>query len=172
MENSKLMKLIYLTFFAAVLFSITSCGEKKTAYINGQKVYDDFSLTKKKQKEFINQRDQRNSVLDSLKNNIVQIENNLRIKENPPKDELEKYRQLVQLFRSQSEQFEKENNQISIQYKDEILKMLLDYVKEYGKTNGYDYIYGDWDTGAIMYAAEGEDVTEEVIEFINQKYKE
>lgn len=164
------MKLLGLGILMALM--ITACGGKKTAFIKGQKVYDEFAFTKKKQKEFLNQRDQRNNVLDSLKNNIVQLENNLRLKTKRSDEEMNKYNQMVQLYRTQADQFEKENNSISTLYKEEILKLLVDYVQDFGKENGYTYVYGDWETGAIMYGNESEDVTDQVIEYINKKYKE
>lgn len=41
-------------------------------------------------------------------------------------------------------------------------------VAEYGKSKGYDYILGANGDGSIMYASEANDITNEIIEFINK----
>ena len=47
---------------------------------------------------------------------------------------------------------------------------LKSYVKDYGKENGYTYIFGDNDSGGMLYGSESLDITEEIIEGLNKKY--
>lgn len=52
-----------------------------------------------------------------------------------------------------------------------ILKQVDAYLLAYGKANGYDYIFGITAEGNILYAKEGDDITEAVSEAINKQYE-
>jgi len=43
--------------------------------------------------------------------------------------------------------------------------------KEYGKDNGYDYIYGTGEAATVLYAKDSYDVTKDIIKIVNDKYK-
>lgn len=161
------MRNLLLGLLAVVI--LASCGtSEKTGWINGQEVYDKYHLTIERQESFINQQTSKKEILDSLKNNIIALENDLRVKDNPKKERVEKYEQLVQMYRMQLDKFERESSETSNQYRAEILTKIQDKVKEYGKDHGYIYIYGDWETGSTMYADESKEITNEIIEYLNK----
>jgi outer membrane protein len=43
--------------------------------------------------------------------------------------------------------------------------------KEYGKKQGFDYLFGTGESTSILYAKDGYNVTKEVIKIINEEYK-
>lgn len=45
-----------------------------------------------------------------------------------------------------------------------------DYIKEYGKKQGYDYIYGTGDAATVLYAKDGYDITDEVLKQLNDEF--
>lgn len=51
-----------------------------------------------------------------------------------------------------------------------VINDINDYVKEYGKKNKYQIIFGASGSGNIMYAAEGTDLTQKVLEGLNADY--
>ena len=53
----------------------------------------------------------------------------------------------------------------------QILGQMTQYIKDFGNENGYDFIFGEDNTGTILYGKPTADITSEVIEFINQKYQ-
>ena len=55
--------------------------------------------------------------------------------------------------------------------RDSVVEKMRKYVKEYGKKNGYDYIYGTGDAASVLYAKDGFDITEKIIKELNDKYK-
>ena len=55
--------------------------------------------------------------------------------------------------------------------RDTILSQMRKYIKEYGKKQGYDYIYGTGDAASILYGKEELDITESVLKELNEKYK-
>lgn len=51
-----------------------------------------------------------------------------------------------------------------------VINDINDYIKEYGKKNGYKIIFGASGTGNIMYADESSDLTEQVLKGLNEEY--
>lgn len=67
-------------------------------------------------------------------------------------------------------QFNQENQGLFDQYNEQIWKQLNQYIEDYGRDNGYDYLLGASGQGAIMYANEAQDLTKEIIFYVNNKY--
>lgn len=44
------------------------------------------------------------------------------------------------------------------------------YIKQYGKAQGYTFILGATESGNIVYAADGTDITSEVLKGLNDQY--
>ena len=53
----------------------------------------------------------------------------------------------------------------------EIIKNLKDYIKSYGKKQGYDYIYGTGDATTVLYAKDSYDITNDVLKLLNDEFK-
>ncbi|TYB78734.1 OmpH family outer membrane protein [Bizionia myxarmorum] len=53
---------------------------------------------------------------------------------------------------------------------DSLIKKVRDYVKVYGKKNGYTYILGSNEAGSVMYGEESKDLTKEILESLNADY--
>ncbi|MDR2039610.1 MAG: OmpH family outer membrane protein [Bacteroidales bacterium] len=51
-----------------------------------------------------------------------------------------------------------------------VLQAIMDYLKEYNKSKGYQYILGNSFGGVLLFANQGLDVTASVLEGINAKY--
>lgn len=51
-----------------------------------------------------------------------------------------------------------------------IVKELKDYIKEYGKKEGYDYVYGTGDAATILFAKDSYDITETVLKKLNDDF--
>src|SRR5690606_17295682 len=54
---------------------------------------------------------------------------------------------------------------------DTLVKQVKQFIKDYGKDKGYDYIYGTGDAATVLYAPEKYDITKEVVGLLNDKYK-
>ncbi len=164
----KLYEMKKLLILSLVVAFLSSCSTDKSAWMDGQKVYDGYALTKKRQEEFLIQRDSKQAILDSLRNNIIALENNLRAKAKPSDSEMKKYEDLVRAYQNQNDNFQKENAELSDKFRAELIGKIQEKVKEYGKANGYQFIHGDWESGNLMYARESDDITEEIIKYLNE----
>ncbi|KAF2336486.1 OmpH family outer membrane protein [Flavobacterium daemonense] len=54
---------------------------------------------------------------------------------------------------------------------DSLVSGVKKFIKDYGKKNGYAYIYGTGDAASILYAEDKFDITKEIIKELNDKYK-
>lgn len=66
--------------------------------------------------------------------------------------------------------FDEKFNAVSQQYTSEVYKRLNDYIKAYGKEHQYGVILGSSGQGSVMYVDEKQDVTKDLIQYINQQY--
>lgn len=55
---------------------------------------------------------------------------------------------------------------------DSLVSGVKKFIKDYGKKNGYSYIYGTGDAASILYAEEKYDITKDIIKALNDKYKD
>jgi len=53
---------------------------------------------------------------------------------------------------------------------DSITNRMKKFITDYGKKNGYDYIYATADISSILYAKEGYDITNKILSELNDKY--
>ena len=54
---------------------------------------------------------------------------------------------------------------------DSLISGVKKFIKDYGKKNGYAYIYGTGDAASILYAEDKFDITKDIIKALNEKYK-
>lgn len=54
---------------------------------------------------------------------------------------------------------------------DSIVKTVKATISDYGKKNGYDYIYGTEDASTVLYAKEEYNITDLIVKELNSKYK-
>lgn len=74
-----------------------------------------------------------------------------------------------QLIKLKNEQMTEFNNKMHIKDK-EIRDSIANFVTEYNKDKGYDFILSRFDEN-ILYANESLDITDEIIEGLNKRYK-
>ena len=95
-----------------------------------------------------------------------QLETRARLAEIQAQLEQEE-QQLMQL--AERYRMEMAEEQMVMQRK--ILQAIMDYLKEYNKERGYNYILGNAFDAKILYADPSLDITAEVLDGINEKYK-
>ena len=52
-----------------------------------------------------------------------------------------------------------------------IVAAVKKFIKDYGKEKGYSYIYGTGQPATVLYAEEKYDITKEILDLLNAKYK-
>ena len=177
-----MLKKILIPFIALVVIGLSIAvgvlykSQPSVAYVNLTKAYNDFEMKKELEKKLTTVQDFRKKTLDSLElslnimsrtlQNFEQSGNKKGIEERMPEFEVRR-----QEYFSKQKSFEEDNQAMTNQYTEQIWKQINQYVKDYGKDKGYTYILGADGTGAVMNAEEKHEITDDVISYINERYK-
>lgn len=165
------MKNILVLSFLSLLM-LTACNNQgqKIGYIEVFKVYDEFELKKIKETEFKQVENQRKLVLDSLRLNLQMLENKLKLQSKVTKEQEALFGNKYNQYQLKERELTENNKALAAKLEDEIFTQLNQYVKEYGDENGYDFILGGNGSGTIMQAKESNDLTEEMIQYVNSRF--
>lgn len=157
------------------LFIYHSCFKTKTAYIEIKKVFNGFQMKKELEEKYKVTANGRQKILDSLSFSLKLLSKQLNDQKNS-KTGVDQ--QLAYVFEYKREEFLKLQNQysqdnaaLSQKLDGQILEQLTQYAIEFGKKNNYDIILGAEGSGSLMYAKETYNISDEIIEYVNRKYK-
>lgn len=172
--------LFTLISILALIFSLlsffNSIDKENLVYVDVNKLLEDYTRTKIVRSEFEKKAKLLQSNVDSL---LVDWQNELKIYEKErskySKKELELKQELLGNKQKQVNNYQ-QAIQKQIQEEDKkatqtVINDINDYVKEYGKENGYKIIFGASGTGNIMYAGEDSDLTEKILEGLNREFR-
>jgi len=91
------------------------------------------------------------------------------------KAQQETYQALGQKQQALKQQMQTEQQEIQLAFQQEIDTLIIevkDFVKNYGKENGYTYILGTSETAAtVLYGTEENDLTQTILDALNKEYK-
>ena len=145
---------------------------KMTAYINTEQVYNSFDLKKKKESQLKATEQIRQGMLDSMKLQLDMMYSHMQAKQET-KDTLliNVFTNLRDTYFKRQEEFKQANEALAQQYTNEIWSQLNQYMKDYGHTKGYQYIFGANGDGALLFADDAVNITEDVKGYVNDRYK-
>jgi outer membrane protein len=158
-----------------VVYSYHIFFTKKTVYIEIEKVFNEFEMKKEMGEKYKAVTTERKKILDSLSFDLNIMSDALK-KENVEKgkvvqSKLIAFQAMREDFLRRKEQDEAGNLALTNQYDAQILERMNQYIKEYGVTKDYNIILGANASGSIMYCRENLNISNEVVIYINKKYK-
>lgn len=174
MKRQQLIVIASLVFgiAALTLVLIQWLNTPKTAYVDLGKVYNEFTLKKELESKMQQVQQIRKNQLDSLELDLNILARNLQSPSAANRSELERqYQNKQQQYYFNKQKVEEESANLTQTYDDQIWKQLNQYIKEYGKANKFTYVFGAEGSGALMYADESVNITEELIGYVNANYK-
>jgi len=169
------MKNIALLIILSV--GLFSCQQNKTAYVSNTEIMEGFEKLKMTEENFTKEEEAMKARIDSLValsgyQELVQ-EYQSKQGQMPKSQEEELYNEIMQIQQRLGQQQQMTNQQFQQRKTaemDSLVNTVKDFVQEYGKDNGYTYIYGANESGNILYGKEEMDITDKVIEALNAKY--
>jgi len=146
----------FLLLLAIAAYILVQRTPEKKAYVLNQRVFDEFKGKKELELKLKQVQDSHKGSLDSMVSLIQQQPGN---------------KGLIEQYQGTLKSFELEQQQLSDRYTADIWKRINQYISEYGKEKGYDFIFGATGNGGLMYANDANNITEEIIPYINNKYE-
>jgi outer membrane protein len=143
----------------------------KTAFIIVGEVFNQFDMKKDSEKKFTQVKNKRQRITDSLALELRILAKKIDADKAKNKEDVTSYNRKREEYYNKQKTFEEDNKQLTSQYDGEIFTQLNQYVKDFGKENGYLYVFGSDGNGSLMYAEDANNQTKQVIEYINRRYK-
>lgn len=162
-----LMVFVALVSSAALAISFMNMSRKKICFIDNMELMKEFKMTKELDASYQGVSGKRGEIMDSMKLEIQVLEKKIKTGQ---KDLLDAYKNKVIDYQAVYEKFEKDNQEITAKFNEQVVKQLNQYVKEYGQEKNIDYILGANGTGSLLYAVETNDITKDVIKYVNKRY--
>lgn len=167
-----------IIYVAIVMFVLTSCQkEKKIGFIDNGTVINEFKEKKDIEAKYQIKEEAFRKKFDSIDQAFqVEVEafQSSANKMSQSKAQ-QKYQELGQKKQMQDQQKQVEAQQFQKAFQTEIDSVIIkvkDFVKDYGKSNGFTYILGTSDAAAsVLYGAEENDLTQTILDSLNAKYE-
>lgn len=166
----------------ALAFSIISCNkttepkEFKTAYVDSAKLMDEYTEAKDVQAKYKAKSEEMGRELQAeiarFKEDAANFQKNAQAngqawaQENGAR--LQKREQQIQYAQQAMAQQLQQESGVEL---DTLVLSVKKFIKDYGKEKGYDYIYGTGDAPSVLYAKEKYDITKEITQLLNDRYK-
>ena len=168
------MKKISLLVIA--LISLASCQESnKIGFVDNSKLINEYQEKIDVEAKYKLLIEESGKTIDSLSQAFQAEYQEFQAQASSmPQDKAqERYQQLGQKQQMLQQQIQMAEQQMSAESQQEIdslISKVRTFVKDYGKTNGYDYILGSNDAGSVMYGKDGDDLTEILVKSLNDSY--
>ncbi|HTA63068.1 MAG TPA: OmpH family outer membrane protein [Bacteroidia bacterium] len=146
-------------------------NKPKTGYISLQEVFNSFDMKKEYEKKLTATKNSRKKLLDSLEMELKILGKKIQSDNGKNKEDLTVFSVKRDDFLEKKKVQEEDNKMQTKKYDQEILTQLNQYVRDYGKENNYTYIFGNDGNGSLMYAKETKEITKEITNYINEKYR-
>ncbi len=162
---------------ACVLVLFTSCQQQKIGFVDNGKVINEYQEKMDIEEKYKAKDEAFKKKTDSI-GQAFQIEAQaFQAKANKmsQKKAQEAYESLMQKQQMLQQQIQFEQQQITQAFQTEIdstINKVKDFVKDYGKTNGFTYILGTSDgASSVLYGTEENDLSQTIIDALNAEYK-
>lgn len=167
-------KLLYVAF---AIFAFTSCQQQKIGFVDNGKVINEYQEKKDIEEKYKVKDDAFKKRTDSI-GQAFQLEAQAfqsKSSKMSQKKAQEAYDGLMQKQQMLQQQIQFEQQQITKAFQTEIDSTIIkvkDFVKDYGKTNGFTYILGTSDgASSVLYGTEENDLSQTIIDALNAQYK-
>lgn len=154
-------------------------GDVKIVYINTDTLLRNYTLSVELNEAFLKKQEERNTELNIKAKDLDRqarefqrkLENNGFISaeraEAARQNLLEKNQKLQQLQQEMTEKMMKEQSELN----KKLFESITNFLTEYNKEKGYEIVLSTVVAGNVLYAAEGFDITQDVVKRLNEQYK-
>lgn len=155
---------------------LASCQQDKIAFVDNVKLMDGYqrkmdveAAYQEKSQAFAQKRD---SISQVFQTEAQLMQNNSKgMSQQKAQEEYGNLQQRAQIIGQQLQQEEQRMQQQGQVQMDSVVQKVKEAIKAYGEDNGYTFILGGGDGGGVLYGTDAKDITEEVLQVLNEEYK-
>ncbi|MDG1374073.1 MAG: OmpH family outer membrane protein [Flavobacteriaceae bacterium] len=167
----KKLSIIFLT-----IIGLTACQQQKIGFVDNGELINEYQERKDVEAKLNTKIEAFKIRTDSLRSafelEIKEAELKARKLSQSAIQKLSQDLQNKEQVLSQRVQFEQQQiAQESQTLNDSIINRVKDFVEAYGKLNNYNYILGSNEAGSVLYGEEASDLTQEILEALNESYR-
>ncbi len=165
-------KFVAAVFIVSIFLSyanlVFAAGGEKIAYMDLGKVFDEYNKTKDLDKQLAGKGDAKQAERDKMVTEIKKLKDELDLMSDKGKEAKQaaiddKIKKLQEFDRGTRDDLRKERDDMARV----ILKEIKDVIDDMGKKEGYSLIL---DSRAVLYGTDSDNLTEEVLKTLNDKY--
>lgn len=149
----------------------------KTAYIDTEELMKEYQEFKDFEAKFKTMSDKMKNELENdakkFQNDVVDLQKNAQSKgmEWAQKRQAELERRQQTLAEKEQNYMKKFQDESAVE-RDSMVSRMKNFIKAYGKEQGYDYIYGTGDAASVLYGKEEYNLTKEILALLHKQYEE
>ena len=158
------------------VLGIVSCQQQKIGFVDNVKLMNEYREKVDVEAKFKSKAEVIAKRKDSI-SQAFQIEAQAfqtKAASMPQQKAQEEYGLIQQKGQRIGQLLQQEEQQLQMQGQsemDSIVNRVKNEIKDYGKTKGYTYILGGGDGGSVLYGTEVNDLTDDIVKLLNDKYK-
>ncbi|WP_435624037.1 OmpH family outer membrane protein [Flagellimonas sp.] len=159
-----------------VVLLLVSCQQNKIGYVDNVKLMDGFQEKIDVEAKFKTKVEamtkKRDSISQAFQLELQQFQAKAqKMSQKSAQEEYALLQQRGQFVGNQLQQEEQQLQKTSQTEMDSLVSKVKREIKAYGEANGFTYILGGGDGGSVLYGKDGQDLTDEVLKILNDKYK-
>ncbi|MBC2838213.1 OmpH family outer membrane protein [Robiginitalea sp. SC105] len=159
---------------AVVLFS--SCQQNKIGFVDYTTLMDGYSKKQELETSYNSRAEayarKRDSISQAFQMEAQSLQNKSKsMSQQQAQEEYGALQQRGQVIGNQLQQEEQRMQQQGQQKMDSLITEVRERISDFGKNNGYTYILAAGEGGSVLYGAESQDVTEEILKVLNEEAK-
>ncbi len=162
-------------FFVLLLFGLGSCQQDKIGFVDNVKLMEkyqgkiDFETSYQSKSADFNKR--RDSITQAFQMEVQAFQSKAEgMNQKKAQEEQGMLQQRGQFMGQQLQQQEQKLQAEGQTAMDSLVSRIKKEIKEYGESNGYTFILGGGEGGSVLYGKETQDITEELVIILNNRY--
>ena len=160
----------------AIALTAMACQQNKIGYVDSVKIMDDYQEKIDVEARFKTKADamgrKRDSISQAFQMELQQFQSKAQsMSQQSAQEEYSQLQQRGQQIGQRLQQEEQQLQQNSQTQMDSLVKKVKKEIRAYGKANGYTYILGGGEGGSVIYGDDANDVTNEILKILNDKYE-
>ena len=144
--------------------------DKRTVYVDTGKVFAEFKLTKELNTDLTQVMNARKNILDSIYQRLRLLTIEVKAEDGRKTEKVKELASLEESYYLKQQQFETDNKAATENYLAKVWNQLNQYIADYGSEKRCNYILGATGQGNIMFAQKEENITEDLIAYVNSRY--